>query len=217
MNPCILLSNIVEIPQKGTSKGICRITGIESFGFPFSDWVKDTFTDQSYLHSGTIISNEALFCFDEASTLIQRITNKDKPQRFRNYSHIISEGKWHLFTKADKKAMFELISTKECELVCIAESGQKHIFFKNQVGLWQLEEKHIYPDKEKLLYIHNILQKLYELGFTQEEIISGNYPQNKIFKIGFAEWNNLENQLKKERGTAFFNFTAFFMYKIEQQ
>jgi len=216
MHPCtFLFSTLSEKPIIGDVDGICRITGQPSKGILFNEWVRDTFTDHSYLHSGIIISNEALFCFEESSILLQKLTNKDKPQRFRNYSHIISNGKWYLFTKADKKAMFELISTKECELVCIAESGQKHIFFKNQVGLWQLEEKHVFPDKEKLLSIHKILQKLYELGFTQEEIISGNYPQNKIFKIGFPEWNNLENQLKKERGTAFFNFTAFFMYKSE--
>lgn len=69
----------------GAQKGICRITGKESIGISFNEWVKDTFTDHSSLFPGTIISNEALFCFDECSDIVMVQSGKEKPQRFRTY------------------------------------------------------------------------------------------------------------------------------------
>jgi hypothetical protein len=72
LNPCeIIYSLSSQKPIIGNTKGICRITGKAAEGIPFSDWVKDTFTDHAYLYAGSIISNEAVFCFDEASELLQ--------------------------------------------------------------------------------------------------------------------------------------------------
>lgn len=60
----------------GDKIGICRITGMPSTGMPFQKWVKDTFTDHAYLYPGDIISNEAAFCFDEASETISHKVGK---------------------------------------------------------------------------------------------------------------------------------------------
>jgi CRISPR type IV-associated protein Csf3 len=99
---------IYEIGAKskvyGSEKGICRITGKESIGLPFDKWVRDTFNDHDFLYPGTIISNEALFCFDESSEIIQKKTGRDKPQRFRTYSHIIKNGEWYCVGWPDKIA-----------------------------------------------------------------------------------------------------------------
>ena len=71
MNACIELYKIVNPAPVGTKKGTCRITGERSTGVSFAVWVKDTFTNFDCLKPGEIISNEALFCFDEASQLLQ--------------------------------------------------------------------------------------------------------------------------------------------------
>lgn len=60
----------------GNVPGICKITGKESTGLLFEDWVKDGFTEFGNLKPGTIISNEALFCFDEQSLILAKKTNK---------------------------------------------------------------------------------------------------------------------------------------------
>ena len=62
--------------QYGNTEGVCRITGQNSVGIKFEKWVKDTFTDHAYLKPGTIISNEAAFCFDEASEEVQKEVEK---------------------------------------------------------------------------------------------------------------------------------------------
>lgn len=91
----------------GEVEGTCRITGKHNKkGVFFSKWVRDTFTDHAFLFAGTIISNEALFCFEEASTLIQGMRGKDKPQRFRTYSHFVHDGKWYCFGK--RKATIDI-------------------------------------------------------------------------------------------------------------
>ena len=138
----------------GTSKGICRVTGLESEGIKFDSWVKETFNDHDRLFPGTIISNEALFCFEENSTLIQEKTGRDKPQRFRTYSHILKEGKWYCLTKSDKRLIFDLI-IQGAELVCLSDSGQKHVLFKHKPGLWQLDELFVTPDIELLKFLHH--------------------------------------------------------------
>ena len=62
----------------GDVPGICRITGKPSKGLPFNKWVRDTFTDHGSLKPGSIISNEALFCFEEASEIVMKRAGKEK-------------------------------------------------------------------------------------------------------------------------------------------
>ena len=175
MNTCELIYKIGGQDKiYGTEKGICRITGHESYGILFEKWVKPTFTDHSYLYPGNIISNEALFCFDEASEIIMNKVGKNKLQRFRSYSHIICDGKWYCLTKADKKLIYELIS-HDAEMVCLADSGQKHLLFKHRDGLWQLEESHLSPDISLFRLLHKDMCNLLEMGLSQTEILSGNY------------------------------------------
>lgn len=217
------MENVCEIIYKigaenkvyGTEKGICRITGKESMGISFNKWVKPTFTDISSLHQGAIISNEALFCFEEESTLIQQKTGKDKPQRFRTYSHIIQNGVWECYTKANKKEIFEAIKN-DAEIICLAESGQKHIFFKHKLGMWQLEDVYIQKDIPTFIELHKNMCDLMRLGFSQTEIIEGQYIQNRVLKAGLGNWKNLEDKVKGYRHTPLMAFTSFLLF-IEQE
>jgi hypothetical protein len=196
----------------GNEPGICRITGKQSTGILFKNWVRDTFTDHSYLLPGNIISNEALFCFDESSELLMKLTGREKPQRFRTYSHIVSDGKWHIFTKADKATVYDLIVSGNCELVCLAESGQKHILFKHKNRMWQVEEMQIMPDIPLLQILHENMQNLLNIGFSQAEIITGNYIGYRIMKAGIPAWAAYEENLKPHRKTQIFNFSTWMMH-----
>lgn len=200
----------------GEEAGICRITGAKSLGIPFEKWVKPTFTDWGYLKPGTIISNEALFCFDEKSAVIQKKTGRDKPQKFRSYSHIISGGQWYCLTKADKQKIFELIISG-AEIVSLTDTGQKHVFFKHKLGMWQLDELFVRPNIPILKKIHQTMRKLLLLGFSQSEIITGQYRHDRIMRAGLLTWKFLEKELAAHRGTGLFDFASWMLFLTEAE
>lgn len=201
----------------GNTKGVCCITGKESEGIPYAKWIKETFTDIASLKPGTIVSNEALFCFDESSEIVQKQTGKEKPQRFRTYSHLVANNTWYALTKADKRLMFDIIVNRNPQVVCLSESGQKHLLFKNIPGYWQLESKLMLPNLPLFKHIHKNMCALLDLKFSQAEIISGNYINYRIAKCGLAEWQSYEKELKPYRGNQIFNFAAFLMFNSKNE
>lgn len=195
----------------GDVEGTCRITGkTNKKGVPFEKWVRDTFTDQSYLHEGTIICNEALFCFEEASTLIQGMRGKDKPQRFRTYSHFVCDGKWYCFGKDQKAEMLPLLFDYRTTVAVIADSGQKHLVFKYKAGTWKFEEQNIPINRPLLAELHSIM---YDMGqvFSVDEIATGNYQQHRIMQYGIDKWSEHEEILQHHRGSALLNLALFFI------
>lgn len=216
MHPCEIIYKIgADNKQYGNESGICRITGKESSGMPFNKWVKPTFTDIGYLLPGNIISNEAAFCFDEASEIVQQKTGKEKLQRFRTYSHIVHNGQWHCLTKANKKEIYEHIISG-AELVCLTDSGQKHILFKHKPGMWQLDEMYIIPDIDLLKHLHTTMCDLMRIGFSQSEILSGLYNSGRIMKSGVKEWKELEDKIKVHRGSQIMEFAGWMLFIDEE-
>lgn len=217
-HPCIRIYQIGANGKKyGETHGICRITGIESVGLPFAKWVRDTFTDHASLRPGNIISNEALFCFDESSEIVMNRAGKEKPQRFRTYSHIIDkDGNWHCCTKADKQRIYDMI-VNGAQLVCLTDSGQKHLLFKHKNGLWQLDDIFVLPTIDLFVSLHSTMMKLLSIGFSQSEVITGQYLQYRIVKCGLSEWKKLEDEIKPHRGSRFFAFTAWLLYSLKEQ
>lgn len=212
-HPCIQLYRLAGAKfSVGNTSGVCRITGQPSTGMPFGDWVKDTFTDHAYLHPGDIISNEAAFCFTEDSTLIQAMTARDKPQRFRTYSHIVTGSEWLCLTKADKQRIVGLLLSGECRIVCLTDSGQKHIFFKHRPGFWQLDETFVVPDLDDFAHLHGLMMRMLALGFGQTQVQTGHYHQQLILKAGLSRWQEIENQLSPRRGEPMFDFAAWLMF-----
>ena len=214
MHPCIELYKIAgNGVERGQKAGICRITGEHSKGLLFTKWVADTFTNYGDLHYGQIISNEALFSFEEASLLLQEKTNRDKPQRFRTYSHIITNsGEWFAFTKANKKEIVELILSNSIKILCLTDTGQKHIFFKHRIGFWQLDDEFICPNVNDFAFLHSTMLEMLLLGFGQEQVKTGNYNQIQIIKVGIENWQKIENKLKLRRGEPIFNLAAWLMF-----
>lgn len=215
-HPCkIIVDTLDEKPFYGDTEGVCRITGEKSKGMPFQKWVKKTFTDTEHLHSGDIISNEALFTFQEKSDILKDKTDKEKPQRFRNYSHFVVNGEWFAFTKANKGEMKRILLSEDPELAVMSESGQRHLLFKSKPMSWQLEDAIIKPDKERLGSISNIVDSLYGMGFTQEEVRTGRYNQHKIVKAGLKKWKGFEDKCEQERGSVYFDLAMFLITKKE--
>ncbi len=195
----------------GVEKGICRVTGKESMGILFDKWVKNTFNDHDYLFPGTIISNAALFCFDENSEIIQKKIGCDKHQRFRTYSHIIKDDVWYCLTKAKKRLIFQLI-IDGAEMVCLTNTGQKHILFKHKKGMWQLDELYVPPNIPLLKLLHFHMCELMSYEFSQTEIVTGKYNLIRIMNAGLKNWQNHENIIKEYRGMKIFDFTSFMLF-----
>jgi hypothetical protein len=199
----------------GNKRGICRIIGKELTGVNFDYWVKLTFNDWGYLKPGDIISNQALFTMDEKSVIIKEKTGKDKLQRFRTYSHIVWDNKWFCVTKADKKFICDAI-VGGAKIVSLTDTGQKHIFFKHRPGMWQLDELFVQPDIETFTSIHSTMCDLLRLGFSQAEVVSGEYKSNRIILAGPQNWRPLEFLLKSVRGSGIFDFAAWLLFISEQ-
>lgn len=216
LHPCEIIYNIGSNGlQYGKDKGVCRITGKEGVGILFEKWVRKTFNDYNSLMPGNIISNEALFCFDEASDAVKEKTGKEKLQRFRTYSHLVCNGEWYCLTKSDKKQIFELICNG-AELVCLTDSGQKHILFKHKLGMWQLDDIYIIPDIDLLKHLHFKMCELMRLGFSQTEILTGNYLSIRILKAGLQAWKELEESIKKHRGSKMLEFAGWMLFIDEE-
>lgn len=204
-------------PQEG-DLGICRVTGAETYGTDFPAWVakRDKFNDYAILLPGTILSYEALLTFDEQSTLLAQKTGRDKPQRFRTYCHIVTEaGEWHACTKADKQLMLNLITTQNPVVVCLTDTGQKHLLCKAKRGFWQLDDSFIVPDVALLTQLHTDMMHLLSLGFSQTEVKSGNYNSGRIIAVGIKTWQEAENKIKHYRNMPIFDLAAWLMYAIK--
>ena len=208
-HPCEIMYQFSNGKIYGTTEGICRITGKQSIGVPFEKWVKDTFTDFAWLKPGTIISNEALFCFEEQSELLQAMTGRDKPQKFRTYTHIVEGGRWHVLSKAQKQEIYELLVSTDPEVCVISDSGQKHLVFKHRIGTWQFENETISRDIETLRQIKETADEMIRLKFSKDEIQTGKYAQWKILECGLAKWQELENIIKPRRGSAIFDLAVW--------
>jgi hypothetical protein len=193
----------------GETHGVCRITGKESTGVIFEKWVKDTFTDFAYLKPGTIISNEALFCFEEQSELLMRMTGRDKPQRFRTYSHIVVGADWHLLSKAQKLEIYDLLVNADPVIAVIADSGQKHLLFKHRIGTWQFETETIMRDKKTLRMLKEMADELLAEKFSKAEILTAQYKQYKVIDYGLARWREKESIFKQYRGSTIFDLSIW--------
>lgn len=209
LHPCEIIYELGHKPIYGDEKGICRITGKEAEGIKFESWVKKTFTDYNYLFDGDIISNEALFCFEEGSEYLAKKVNRDKPQRFRTYTHIVENDEWHMLSKAQKQEIYNLIVNGDPEVCVISDSGQRHLLFKHKLGTWQFEDQHIKRDKSKLAEIKLIGDEMLTNGFSKNEMLFGHYAQHRIMKYGIKNWKLAEDKLREYRGSAIFDLAIW--------
>lgn len=196
----------------GNTVGMCRTCGDPGRGIRFSDWVKDGFTNHDLLRTGDIVCHACLFCFDDRSLALQQITGKEKPQKFRNYSHFVVDGKWIALSKADKATMRGLLA-RSPSVAIIADSGQKHLAFRARPGWWQFEEFCFLPCWDKVSELFLPIEQLINGGFSKGEIESGDYALYRIHKFGMARWHSLTQPLLAIRKTIYFQLALFLSQK----
>ena len=198
-------------PGRGEATGLCCICGQKSFGLPFQQWVRPTFTDWDKILHGDIICQRCQFAFEEQSILLAEKLGKDKPQRMRNYSHFVVSGQWVPLSKSEKSRMVEILRG-EFDLAVIAVSGQKHILFRAVPRIVQYEEQRLH-DLPTALRLLGPVTEMYTAGFSKQEIASGRYHPEKL--IAFPKWYELERELRPHRGSLAFEMAIFLAQREE--
>lgn len=171
---------------------------MEATGLPFAQWIKDTFTDHDKLSPGEIVCHGCLFCFTDASDAVRQRTKKEKLQKFRNYSHFVLHGEWIPLSKGDKRRMLDILRQSPTVAV-IAESGQKHLVFRAQIGWWQLEEQKLAACPDLLNDLLTHIEPLYNAGANKSEIETGRYSQKTLLAI-LPTWREHDPPLRAYRG-----------------
>lgn len=183
----------------GSIRSVCALCGESGTGILFKDWVKNTFMDFDKLKSGTIICHACQFCASDSSILLRDKLHRDKPQRMRNYSHLVVHGSWSAYHKGQKLEILDALRSVPA-IACIALSGQKHILFRARPGWWQIEEQSVVPFPALLDQLLTHVQSLAS-GFSKTEVESGNYRQHRIQKYGLAAWKHDEDQIRPYRNS----------------
>lgn len=109
----------------------------------------------------------------------------------------------------------EYLTEKEF-LVAITKSFKKHNAFRCRVNsdykkfYIREEDKEYLFDVQKLKNLYDILNEAY-LQFSKEELQSGDYNLISIEQYGIEKFENLENILRKHRGTHQFNLLIYML------
>jgi hypothetical protein len=83
-------------------------------------------------------------------------------------------------------------------LAVIAESGQKHLIFRASIAhsrdLFpvQFEERLIWLDLDSFRPCLAAFEALYNLGFSKDSILAGQYHHGQMLKVGLATWRKAE-------------------------
>jgi hypothetical protein len=191
----VVYSKAAANPLPAGSK--CWLCGGKAVtGLPKKEIIKNTFTDHSLSKSphSDYVCEACCWALSERS--------------LRNYSIFADErGIQHPSRSKIKDIILDLHTIPF--LLCIAVSGQKWLHFKTPVNyslqspVVLLEET---PIRLDLGLFREIIQKtehMYNLGFSKDSILSGNYNISQMMKIGLkiveAAEQDLQNLRKKGR------------------
>lgn len=202
----------------GETAGVCRWCGAERGGLDWPAWEKDTFTDHDKIQPGTIICHACQHATDDRSGPLTTITGRDKPQRMRNYSHIVTQsGAWRPRMKNEKRALCaDLLDETDPPIVAVLSlAGQKHLLPRARAGWWQIEEAAVRPQPAALRSLLGPVTALYTLGANKAAIASGDYDAGVLRTIPLAQWWPHEQALRPARGSQVFALAVWLAQKDE--
>jgi hypothetical protein len=196
-----ILYTFPEIPECEDDR--CWLCGglTHGHGTPRKKTIKPTFT------------NHDIAKYPPSDSICEACTWGLSQMSLRNYSIVATkEGLLHP-SKLQIRDM--LIKPPESPFVfTIAISGQKwlHILarvnYSSAIFYVQYEETQI---QIKPIYFHHLIEpieKLYNGGFTKDEIRTGNYQIHKILAFGIEALQDIEIQLSNARGSRIFELAV---------
>lgn len=203
-------------PCAETANGLCRLCGERAAGQLWETWVKDTFTDYDKLYVGAIVCHACLFCTDDRNAVLMMLTGREKPQRMRNYSHVVTtSGRWLPLMKHQKRNLATaLLDATDPPLVTVVSlAGQKHLIMRARVGWWQVEEHMMRPDPVRLRALLPPIEALYAAGATKGMIESGDY-SHPFLRAGLSVWREHEPVIRSRRGSFVFSLAVWLAQKV---
>src|SRR5690606_28892119 len=182
-------------------------------------WVKDTFTDHDKIQPGTIVCHACLACVDDHSAVLQARTGRDKLQRMRNYSHLVTRsGRWIPAMKNEKRAIAAaLLDRADPPVVAVISlAGQKHLILRARVGWWHIEESALAPQPDAVARMLEPITALYTLGATKQAIETGQYSTAWLRKVDLQQWAACEQAIRPVRGSLLFQLAVWLTQKPEE-
>lgn len=166
--------------------------GVTTTGMHKKDIIKDTFTDHGIAKApcNDYVCEACCWALSERS--------------LRNYSIFANEdGIQHPSRSQIRDILLSL--NREPFLLCIAVSGQKWLHFKTPINYTLMEPVVLLeetPIKINLYAFREMIQKteyMYNLGFSKDSILSGNYNISQIMKVGLKNFEAAEREMKAFR------------------
>jgi hypothetical protein len=189
--------------------------GTDGLGWHSKDVIGNSFTDSNIakaVHSQTVCYSCAALMKKEGWELACAKhgispyfpVKDDKPPFLSNWmfnSHVFSEQGWRTINRV--QAREELINPpKPPFVITLADAGKKHVIFRAKVNqnvdnfFIQLDENTILINRELFASTLEIFEHGYNLGFSKDSMLTGNYNQAAILKIGLKKWREIEDKIK---------------------
>lgn len=201
------------VPKKGRQFGgdqRCYLCGgaTDGVGWPIHVAIKPTsvmFNLAADPQSATVcqccVSTMAKETFDAYAARRPELGLKTgKPMSWRCYSHAVTESAHECPDRARWRKL--LVDPPEPPFVfVISTSLQKHLMFRSVVSLSRdrypvlLEDVLIWVDRQQLALLFGWFESLYNLGFSKDSILSGDYHHGQLQKVGIAAWRPLEDAM----------------------
>jgi CRISPR type IV-associated protein Csf1 len=121
---------------------------------------------------------------------------KGKRCGLRLYSYIVENNKFKIIDMSEKINYLFNYQFKIPFLLCFSKTGKKHIFYKAKLSysknnFWVCtEENNILFEREKYIEIYNIVNNLFQLGISKDELKSCIINIKKIYKFNI-DFNNI--------------------------
>jgi len=171
--------------------------------------IKDTFTDHSWAHvrGADYVCAGCVWCLSYKT--------------LRNYSILAThDGLKH--PSRNEIAEILLNPPEPPWLLCIAVSGQKWLHFKGKINYGNdrytvnFEETQVIVEPKTYDRIFEVTERLYNGGFTKDEIENFNFPAHKIQKYGLVNLENDMNQLQSYKGSRMLKLAVYLARKRDE-
>lgn len=219
--------NAGDYPPPRTSQDLhCWLCGGEtnSVGWRLKDALSSNFTD---CNSAARLDSRALCqsCAATASSVgwaqyVQRYPERGLWEHFPEkegkavracnwlyFSHVFAENYHETPTRARWR---DVLSNPPVPpfLLIMAVSGKKQILFKGRIShsqdaYWiQYETQSVFIHRHQFISCLTAFERLYNAGFSKDSIVSADYHQGQLVKVGLSAWREMESAIKPYRDTA---------------
>jgi CRISPR type IV-associated protein Csf1 len=196
----------------GTRIGLCAICGAENqAGLPIKKAVSSNFNDWRYMKydSNSICCNCAA-CLDSSAL---------DGKALRNYSFIATESELRILSHSDIAQ--SIMNPPEPPFVFVVTfTHKKHAFWEACINknrdrfVVATETGSVKIERGEFTEQYKLCQRLYDAGFSKEEIRMGNY-RKWIAIESFPDFFDVEDKIKDIRGILGFEFLVNILQKGE--